>query len=197
MHLCFQNIATPMTDHHPIVLKRSKSKLIGILTGMFPLIYSVSTLFQKPFNQWPNFFPGSNYLFLGFLLLFLVLVVAVSVYVVRTLLSKTPGLVVSDAGILDDSSAVSGGFIPWSDIIEINARSIFGQHYLGIQVHNPDEYINRKKTWLQRFLMRRNHRQFKAVISISASSLRISHEELEDLIKRRFDAYKTGHLKYT
>src|SRR5688572_15627450 len=38
------------------------------------------------------------------------------VYLLKKIPDKTPGLIIDNDGILDNSSGVSAGFIPWADI---------------------------------------------------------------------------------
>ena len=120
----------------------------------------------------------------------LLLFLLVLLFVLQKLLKNEPALIVSDDGITDRSSGVSVGFIPWEDVLEINGKTMMGSHYIRVSVKNPDDYIQRESNILKRWLIRSNHRTFKAEISITAGTIRCSFEELKDLLDRRFKAFQ-------
>jgi len=179
-----------MLDTHPIEFKLSKNKLIGIVAAIVPLVIGIGTIFQSPPEKLAALFPGSQYVMIGVACLGVVFVGVVGVVIFNKLRDTRPGLVVSDEGITDNSSGVSGGFIPWSDVLEIKPYSLFGGHSLRIIVKNPEEYIQRQSGAFKRWLMWRNYKSFGAAIAISSGSIRCSFEELEDLMNRRFKAYQ-------
>jgi hypothetical protein len=48
----------------------------------------------------------------------------VGFYLLKKLFNKKPGLIISNSGIVDNSSGISVGFIPWSDIKEIKETMV-------------------------------------------------------------------------
>jgi hypothetical protein len=50
-------------------------------------------------------------------------------YFLRKLIDKKPGLIIDDNGIIDNSSAVSVGLIPWSDIEHISTTNVMKQKF--------------------------------------------------------------------
>jgi hypothetical protein len=179
-----------MLDIHPIEFKLSKNKLISMVAGIVPLVVGIGTIFQSPPEKLAALFPGSEYVMLGIACLGVIFIGVLAVAIFNKLRDNRPGLVVSDEGITDNSSGVSAGFIPWSDVLEIKPFSLFGGHSLRIIVKNPEEYIQRQSGAFKRWLMRRNYKSFGAAIAISSGSIRCSFEELEDLVNRRFKAYQ-------
>ena len=115
----------------------------------------------------------------------------VGFYIFKKLFDKSPGLVISDDGILDNSSGVSAGFIPWSDIVEIKETKVFNQKFINLVVKNPQNYIDRQSNSFKRWTMTKNYKSFDTAIGISANGLRYNYEDLKTLLDRRFQSYKS------
>jgi len=179
-----------MKDIHAISFAISKTKLLTTTTATLPMLFGAIKIINTAPEKFDTMFPGARYVLMPIAFLGIAFSILILFFVYKKLSDTQPGFTVSDEGITDNSSAVSAGFIPWSDVLEINEKTIFGQHYLRVKVNNPESYINRQTNGLKRFMMRRNHKSFDAAISISASSMRCSFEELKDLLNRRFAAYK-------
>ncbi len=178
------------SDLHAIQFAQSKNKLLRIVAALFPTFWGSIKILQDGPEKVGRLFSGAQYVFIPIAVLGIGLCILLLVYVFNRLRDQQPGLIVSDEGITDHSSAVGAGFIPWSDVLEIEEKSMLGSRYLSIQVKNPQEYIDRQSSALKRFMMRRNQKTFQAGLYISASGIRCSFEELKDLIDRRFKAYQ-------
>ena len=100
---------------------------------------------------------------------------------------RGPALIVNPDGITDRSTAVSAGFIPWADITGIGSGSMQGQHFIAIQVRDPEKYLNRGNA-LQRKLKRMNQRSFGMGIAIHTNSLDVETEELLGLLEGALEA---------
>lgn len=187
------SIDTQPADIHAIQFAQSKNKMLGIVVALFPTFYGALKILKDGPAQLNQLFPGAAFLLIPMALLAIVFFMWFLVYVYKKLRDNKPGLIVSDEGITDHSSAVDAGFIPWSDVEEISEGSILGSHYMRIKVRNIDAYIDRQPNALKRFMMRRNHRTFKAGLVISTGYIRCSFEELKDLLERRFRAYREAH----
>ncbi|MEM9535090.1 MAG: STM3941 family protein, partial [Cyanobacteria bacterium P01_E01_bin.45] len=61
---------------------------------------------------------------------------------VKKFLDTKPGLILNSKGVTDNSSGVSAGFIPWSEIVGINESHIHKQKFVSIMVKNPEKYLN-------------------------------------------------------
>jgi hypothetical protein len=93
---------------------------------------------------------------------------------------KKPGLVLSAAGIVDNSSAVSAGLIPWSDIQGFGIHEIQKQRLLIIMLADPEKYI-RAGGSMKQALHRMNTRICGSPIAISSNALKINFDELVGL----------------
>lgn len=111
-------------------------------------------------------------------------------FLFRKLGDRSPGLVLSDLGILDNTSGISAGFVPWSDIVDLSEYQVAGQTLMMLVVKNPQEYIDKQQSAFKRKLMQINHDTYGAAISISANSLQCSHSELKTLLDESFAAYR-------
>src|ERR1700746_1838738 len=66
------------------------------------------------------------------------------IFGVKKLFDKKPGLVLNSAGIIDNTSAFSAGFIPWSDIVGAEEHVLpRNKKMLVIKLANPETYIAR------------------------------------------------------
>jgi hypothetical protein len=181
-----------MTDLHPISFTRSRQKLVGIVTAIVPTLFGAIEILEKTPEELDKLFTGAAFVLYPIACIGIAGIVAAAIFVVRNLRDTSPGFTIDDSGFTDHSSAVSAGFIPWTDVDGIDERSILGQHYIRVRVKEPEALIERQKGAFKRFMMRRNYRSFNAAISISASTLRCSFEELKDAMDRRFKAYQEG-----
>jgi len=99
---------------------------------------------------------------------------------IKKFLEKKPGLVLSAAGIEDNSSAVSAGLIPWSDIQGFGIHEIQKQRMLVIKLADPEKYI-RAEGSMKQALNRMNTRICGSPIAISSNALKINFDELVSL----------------
>ena len=101
-----------------------------------------------------------------------------AVYGVRKLFDGKPGLILSSAGLVDNSSGVAAGFIPWSEITGMGIFQMHRQRMLVLTVADPEKYIGRGNP-LQRMLNRANAGMVGSPIAISSNALRIPFDELQ------------------
>ncbi|MES1199699.1 MAG: STM3941 family protein, partial [Pseudomonadota bacterium] len=66
-----------------------------------------------------------------------------AIFITRKLFDKRPGLVLSAEGIVDNSSGVAAGLIPWSDIEAFNVAEIRGNKFIVVLVKDPEKYLQR------------------------------------------------------
>lgn len=111
----------------------------------------------------------------------------------------SPALIISDAGIFDNSTFPSLGLIPWDDIVEIEEND-FTLHRvtkderlrsLLIRVKNPGEYISRQKSPLKKLQMIIDG-FVDSPISIPASALQCDFDQLMATLDQRLHAFKTS-----
>jgi hypothetical protein len=168
------------------VIELSKLKIGLLLVGaigfvalgiwMFTL-EDVEILAQRRFNS-PAFVHGTGVVAAAFFGL-------CAVALVSKWFDGKPGLVLSDAGLVDNASGIAAGFIPWSDVSGVSIYEIQKQRMLVIQLTDVGKYIERGNA-LRRLLNRANTRLCGSPVAIPASALRIGFDELV----AAFDEYR-------
>ena len=113
-----------------------------------------------------------------------------ALFIAKKLPDKTPGLIINNQGVTDNSSGVSVGLIPWDDIKEINVTNVANQKFLMLVVKNPDEYINRQKGFIKKKAMQMNYKSYGSPISISANGLKCNFNELFRILQNKFNDVK-------
>ena len=106
----------------------------------------------------------------------LVLLLAVVIFFIKTLLTKKPIIEISPAGLTDNSSLISLGLIPWSDM----ERAYLKGAFFTIDLKNPDEYLSRTGA-MKKLFIKWNLRMGYGHVCISP--VLISHEIKEFLYK--------------
>lgn len=114
----------------------------------------------------------------------------------KKLFDKEPGLIISANGIIDNSSGLSAGFIPWSDIKEIKETIVANQPFINLVVKDPQHYFDKQSSKIKRWLMKKNYKSFDTAIGISANNLKYNYDDLILLIQTRFQEYKSKHSNY-
>ena len=99
------------------------------------------------------------------------------VFGVKKMFDKKPGLVLSAVGIFDNSSGVSAGLIPWSEIVGFDIYEVQKQKMLIVKVTNPEKYVEVGGS-MKRALNRVNFKMCGSPIAITSNSLKISFNEL-------------------
>ena len=107
----------------------------------------------------------------------------VGISYIRKLIKNEPALIIATDGITDNSSGVSAGFIPWSDIITIKEQVVARQRFLNLVIKNPQQYIDKQPSGLKRKIMRKNHGYFGTGIGISTNAMNIGYEELKQILE--------------
>lgn len=113
-----------------------------------------------------------------------------AIFIAKKLPDKTPGLIINNQGVTDNSSGVSVGLIPWDDIKGINMTNVANQKFLMLVVKNPDEYINRQKGFIKKKAMQMNYKSYGSPISISANGLKCNFNELFRILQDKFNDVK-------
>ncbi|WP_347556861.1 STM3941 family protein [Robbsia sp. KACC 23696] len=77
------------------------------------------------------------------------------------LVRRCPALIIDDRGLTDHTSAISIGFIPWSDVIDAKIVTVTvkrsRQKYLRVSIRNPNAYVA-KAHFAARYLLRMGQR---------------------------------------
>lgn len=110
---------------------------------------------------------------------------------VRKLFDNSPGLILTAEGIYDNSSGVSGGLIPWREVVGISEYQIQRQKFVSILVQDPEKYVKRGNA-LKRMTNRANIKMCGTPINISANALKISYAELLQSIQEYYQNGRSG-----
>jgi len=172
----------------PVEIPLSKGKLVLMLiataafiaAGIWFLLYTSSIL--SPFFASPSSIKLagiSAIVFFG----------VCGVFISRKLFDSRPGFIITETGLIDNSSSISVGEIPWKDVRGITNTTIANQQLIMILLHNPEEYINRQTSVLKRKAMEMNYKHYGSPVSISANGLRCSYGELRQLLEVKFKEY--------
>ena len=102
---------------------------------------------------------------------------------IRKLFDSSPGLIIDERGITDNSSAFPGGFIPWADIAGFEARQIYNQRILYVLLNDHQKYIA-KFNPIKRALLTANMKIAASPVVINVSSLQIGFDELFSLVNK-------------
>lgn len=107
---------------------------------------------------------------------------------VKKFFDKKPGLILSAAGIFDNSSGVSAGLIPWSEIVGFDIFEVQKQKTLIVKVTNPERYIEVGGS-MKRALNKMNFKLCGSPIAITSNSLKIDFDELLAVCNRYLEKY--------
>ncbi len=185
--ILLKNIVSGM---QPIEIKLNKGKLkmmlvASIIFFIIAVWVIVGTSAAKSFNP---FFAKVTGLF-G-----VVFFGAAFVFVWKKVNDNKPGLVIDETGVLDNSSGVSAGLIPWSDITDVKFEKVFNQSFLMLIVRNPNAYIEQQQNVIKKKAMQMNFKNYGSPISIPASTLNYNFDELRQILIEKLSAYKSAHI---
>jgi hypothetical protein len=172
-------------------IKLSKTKLIGLVIASAIFVAIGLWLILAPpqgnHSIWNN---STLLLVLG---LASVLFFGLGGFVIsRKLFDNTPGIVVSADGITDNSSGVSVGFIPWTDIVDIKEITVVNQPLISLVLKTPQAYINKQPVLAQK-LLQLNYDLYGTVVTISANGLQCNHHYLKVLLNEYFKSVKVDN----
>jgi hypothetical protein len=111
------------------------------------------------------------------------------IYAVIKICDGSPGLIIDAQGIVDNSSGVSAGRIPWGEITGLKVSEIAGQRFLTIEVVNPRKYVERGDSF-QRMLNAMNMKMVGSPINISSNTLQLDFNELLSVLTQAWKRYK-------
>ncbi len=115
---------------------------------------------------------------------------ACAIYGTLKLFDDRPGLVIDETGILDNSSAVAGGSVPWTDVVGVGQWEISGQRFVVIFVKEPEKYIKRGN-YLCRMLTAANVKLVGSPIAISPNALQMSFDHLMQVLTDGFERHRS------
>ena len=169
-----------MNSKKEIRIPLSKFKLILLILGSIAFVATSAFILLNPNADLGRRYPPFvlkivsiiGVLFFG----------ATGIIGIRKLFQNTPGLILNEKGISDESSGVSIGLIKKEDIIAVRKHQVMSTKFLLIDVKNPEAYIELGKNAATKKLLKMNFNQYGTPISINSNALKIKFDELEKLI---------------
>jgi hypothetical protein len=170
-----------MTLHQPFEIHFNKNKLILALLGSIALVGIVFWgLMNLPEGNF-SIFSGRTIIFIaGFSTI--VFFTFAFVWFFCQLLNKTPGLIINDSGIIDNTNSLSVGFIPWSDLLEIRKGKKSNQKFLMLIIRNLEDLINKTPNLIKRQALKINLKMSGTAILIQSMLLKINFDDLCQLL---------------
>ena len=175
---------------HEIVIPISKQKIILltigalVFVGLGILFVTNPEKYTSPIMRNPTviFISGlASIIFFGLC----------TPFIFKKLLDKSPGLIITDQGILDNSSGVSAGQILWKDIDDIHVIKIQRQRMIILQVYNSQDYIDKQTSKFKRKMMTINMNMYGSPLFLTSNGLKISFDELYKTLTEKL---KTSRL---
>ncbi|MFZ6734610.1 STM3941 family protein [Undibacterium sp. Ji42W] len=108
-----------------------------------------------------------------------------TVFRTRKLLDNRPGLILNASGLLDNSSAVAAGFVPWPAVVGFSIFEVQNQKTLVVRVREPERYIV-AGGMLKRMLNRMDDKLCGSPVVISANFLKLGFNELLQISQAYF-----------
>lgn len=179
-----------MTNEEQIEIPLSKTKMTLTFLGSLVFVGLGLWFLINP--------PKSNHLLFGNPTLIFIAGLAsviffglVAVTIFRKFCDNKPGLIISRQGITDNSSGVSAGLIPWTDIQEIRISQVMNQKFLMFIVRNPEYYLDKVSNPLKRNAMKINYKTYGSPISISSNALQTNFYDLRKLLIEKMNDFKS------
>lgn len=175
----------------PIIIRTNKTKLIlNLISSLIFVTLGIWIIAARPdvgnviFNI-PIIKYGAgiaSMIFFGF----------GAVVFIRRLTDKKPALIIDNKGIMDNSTAVAAGLIPWEDITHIYTRQVMNRKFIMIGISNPDTYIDRQSSRFKKRMTRTNLKAYGSPISISANGFKTDFTSLLAILNERWAGSKTA-----
>lgn len=118
-----------------------------------------------------------------------------AVYGVRKLFDRKPGLILNAQGLVDNSSGVAAGFIPWSEIRGVSPLFLGRQQMVSVHLVDPERYVARGNA-VKRALNRANMGVCGTPIVISPTVLAVSFDELMRTLESFTSRYVTADASH-
>ncbi|MDR0300482.1 MAG: hypothetical protein LBI13_10480 [Streptococcaceae bacterium] len=170
-----------MSSNKIEIYQRKSQLILFLIATIFFLPFAIALLLRR------NLF----FVSLGTLLslLFIVLIALI----IRRLLQFKPVLTIDEKGIFDQTNHLRFPQIKWEEIAGIEETNLMSQSLILVKLYQPAEFINQENTKWQR-VYRMSQEMYGTPESISASPLKIKHQELFQILKESFEKYgKSNH----
>jgi hypothetical protein len=179
-----------METNGQIEIALSKNKLVLMLLGCIAFVaIGIWFVVKQPVSDLPVLGNPVVVLIVG--IASIGLFGLIGVLLIKKLGDNTPGLIISNKGITDNTSAMSAGFIPWGDIIEMKEITVVNQTFINVVVKNPQDYIDRQKSAFKRKSLQMNYKSSGCVIGLTSNGLKCNYKELKELLDNKFSEFKS------
>ena len=111
------------------------------------------------------------------------------IFIIKRFIKPKDILVIDQNGILDNSTAVSIGFIPWNEIKSVYINRVFTETFICVEVENIEEKL-KGLSFFKRNMIKFNLKMGNAPVSITLNSTNYKPEEVLEIIKN----YKEVHI---
>jgi hypothetical protein len=183
-----------MNQSEQIDIQLSKTKLALMLLGCVVFVGSgIWFLIDPPQSSNPILGNPTVIFIVGLLAILFFGFIAFSI--VKKLLDSAPGLIISDEGVMDNSSGFSAGFIPWIDVVAIKETRVVDQKFINIVVRNPQAYIDKQDSALKRKALQMNYNSYGTVVGISANGLKCNYDTLKSMLDNKFADFISQQVK--
>ncbi len=178
-----------MKSEDKIVIALSKrNMIIGMLASLAFVVLAVF-IFINAINS------GSNAISVFDIVLSVVTIILFTFFFIVNLkkfFDKKAGMIISNEGIIDNSSGVSlNVLIPWKDISSVDNISNFFTKTIVIRLKEPKKYLEKAKHHPLRKLISANMKMSRTPININVFGLAIPQDELFEIISTRHKKFGT------
>lgn len=172
-----------------IKIELSRTKLFFLLFGSLIFVF-LGILFLVNPEKFTSFrFRSETTIFISGILSILFFGLCFF-FILKKILDKRIGLIINEKGFVDNSSAISLGFVPWQDVSEVFETKVANQCFVSVNLKNPEDYFKKQNNILIRKSLEINFKNFNSLISISSNSLKIKHDNLLEIFSEYFEKYK-------
>ena len=105
-------------------------------------------------------------------------------YFLMRLVWPRPSLLMTELGMVDNASALGGGFIRWDEIDNVSITRFRNQQFLAIHLKDPTEFLSRQP-FIKSSIMRMNKGLVGTPICIPRSALPMTLEDVIDKIRQK------------
>ncbi|MFZ1678483.1 MAG: STM3941 family protein [Saprospiraceae bacterium] len=181
-----------MENQNTTEIKSNKFRLVIMLFGSLLFVGLGVWFVLDPASMSEEGHPTTTKVFLiGLASLIFFCITGIMIFL--QLLSKTPGLIISDLGVTDNTGGIKIGFIPWTDIAGIAVSKIRRVKFVHLVLKNPQEYIDRQENSFRRRILQFGFNHSGTISNISTMALKINQQELKMLLEKRLIEYQSRH----
>jgi hypothetical protein len=101
------------------------------------------------------------------------------IYIIKRIFVRKPSVIISKDGFTDNASAISVGFLKWSEIKGFQIYDYMGQKFLGIEPIDIEGTL-KKVSKVKRILLKMNKSLGTAIINIPQNTISMPLEEICD-----------------